>query len=93
MVVLPAFNAATTLERTIAELPGEIVDELLLVDDASQDRTVEVAARLGLPHVVHPRKRGYGGNQKTCYTEALRPTVHEFMVSRTRLVPISGVEY
>ena len=72
MVVLPAYNAAATLERTIAEIPGEIVDDLLLVDDASRDETVEVAARLGLPHVVHPRNRGYGGNQKTCYTEALR---------------------
>jgi glycosyltransferase involved in cell wall biosynthesis len=72
MVVLPAYNAASTLERTIAEIPGEIVDDLLLVDDASKDETVEVAARLGLPHVAHPRNRGYGGNQKTCYTEALR---------------------
>jgi glycosyltransferase involved in cell wall biosynthesis len=72
MVVLPAYNAAATLERTIAEIPGEIVDDLLLVDDASKDATVEVATRLGLPHVVHPRNRGYGGNQKTCYTEALR---------------------
>jgi glycosyltransferase involved in cell wall biosynthesis len=72
MVVLPAYNAASTLERTIAEIPGEIVDDLLLVDDASRDTTVEVARRLGLPHIVHPRNRGYGGNQKTCYTEALR---------------------
>jgi glycosyltransferase involved in cell wall biosynthesis len=72
IVVLPAYNAALTLERTIAEIPKEIVDDLLLVDDASNDRTVEVAVRLGLPHVVHPRNRGYGGNQKTCYTEALR---------------------
>jgi glycosyltransferase involved in cell wall biosynthesis len=72
IVVLPAYNAEATLERTIAEIPGEIVDDLLLVDDASKDQTVEVAARLGLPHVVHPRNRGYGGNQKTCYTEALR---------------------
>jgi glycosyltransferase involved in cell wall biosynthesis len=72
MVVLPAYHAASTLERTIAEIPGEIVDELLLVDDASRDTTVEVARRLGLPHIVHPRNRGYGGNQKTCYTEALR---------------------
>ena len=72
IVVLPAYNAASTLERTIAEVPFEIVNELLLVDDASKDETVEVAVRLGLPHVVHPRNRGYGGNQKTCYTEALR---------------------
>jgi glycosyltransferase involved in cell wall biosynthesis len=72
MVVLPAYNAATTLERTITEIPNEIVDELLLVDDASRDDTVALARRLGLPHVVHPKNRGYGGNQKTCYTEALR---------------------
>ena len=72
MVVLPAYNAAATLERTIAEIPDELVDDLLLVDDASKDETIEVAVRLGLPHVVHPRNRGYGGNQKTCYSEALR---------------------
>ena len=72
MVVLPAYNAASTLERTVAEIPREIVDDLLLVDDASRDATVEVARRLDLPYVVHPRNRGYGGNQKTCYTEALR---------------------
>ncbi len=72
MVVLPAYNAASTLERTVAEIPREIVDDLLLVDDASSDETVAIARRLGLPYVVHPRNRGYGGNQKTCYTEALR---------------------
>jgi glycosyltransferase involved in cell wall biosynthesis len=71
MVVLPAYNAGRTLERTIAEIPEGIVDELLLVDDASHDDTIEVATRLGIPHVVHPENRGYGGNQKTCYTEAL----------------------
>jgi glycosyltransferase involved in cell wall biosynthesis len=72
MVVLPAYNAASTLERTVAEIPFEIVDDLLLVDDASRDETVAVAQRLSVPLVVHPRNRGYGGNQKTCYTEALR---------------------
>jgi glycosyltransferase involved in cell wall biosynthesis len=71
MVVLPGYNAASTLERTVGEVPREIVDDLLLVDDASTDATVEVAQRLDLPYVVHPRNRGYGGNQKTCYTEAL----------------------
>jgi glycosyltransferase involved in cell wall biosynthesis len=71
MVVLPAYNAGRTLERTIAEIPQGIVDDLLLVDDASGDDTVEVAKRLGIPHVVHPENRGYGGNQKTCYAEAL----------------------
>ena len=72
MVVLPAYNAARTLEQTISEIPSEIVDDILLVDDASRDATVEVARRLGIAHVVHPKNRGYGGNQKTCYTEALR---------------------
>jgi glycosyltransferase involved in cell wall biosynthesis len=72
MVVLPAYNAAQTLERTVAEIPREIVDDLLVVDDASKDTTVDVARRLGIPHVVHRDNRGYGGNQKTCYTEALR---------------------
>lgn len=71
MVVLPAYNAAQTLEATLADVPPGVVDEFLLVDDASRDETVAVAARLGVPHVVHPKNRGYGGNQKTCYAEAL----------------------
>jgi glycosyltransferase involved in cell wall biosynthesis len=72
IVVLPAYNAAKTLERTIADIPPGIVDEILLVDDASRDDTVEQARRLGIPCIVHTQNRGYGGNQKTCYTEALR---------------------
>jgi glycosyltransferase involved in cell wall biosynthesis len=72
VVVLPAYNAEKTLERTVAEVPPGVVDQFLLVDDASRDGTVAEAARLGIPCVVHPRNRGYGGNQKTCYTEALR---------------------
>ena len=72
IVVLPAYNAGRTLERTISEIPPGIVDDLLLVDDASGDDTVEVAQRLNIPIVVHPENRGYGGNQKTCYAEALR---------------------
>jgi glycosyltransferase involved in cell wall biosynthesis len=72
MVVLPAHNAAATLQRTIAEIPMSVVDQLLLVDDASQDNTAEVARQQGIPYIVHPRNRGYGGNQKTCYAEALR---------------------
>jgi glycosyltransferase involved in cell wall biosynthesis len=58
MVVLPTHNTATTLERTIAEIPAEIVDELLLVDDASWDETVALARRPGRPHVAHPKNRG-----------------------------------
>jgi glycosyltransferase involved in cell wall biosynthesis len=72
IVVLPAYNAEKTLERTLADVPPGVVDEFLLVDDASSDGTVARAASLGLPYIVHPRNRGYGGNQKTCYTEALR---------------------
>ena len=72
IVVLPAYNAAKTLARTISEVPQGVVDEFLLVDDASRDETVALARRLGIPHVAHPRNLGYGGNQKTCYTEALR---------------------
>jgi glycosyltransferase involved in cell wall biosynthesis len=69
-VVLPAYNAAGTLERTIAEIP-EGVDRIVLVDDASHDSTAPLARRLGLEVIVHPANRGYGGNQKTCYRAAL----------------------
>ena len=70
-VVMPAYNAEKTLDRTYADLPREWVDDVVLVDDASRDRTVEIARRLGIHTLVHPRNRGYGGNQKTCYREAL----------------------
>lgn len=70
VVVLPAYNAAKTLEATVAELP-ECVDESILVDDRSSDDTVGVAKRLGLTVIQHERNRGYGGNQKTCYAAAL----------------------
>jgi len=69
-VVLPAYNAAQTLARTVAEVPPE-VDRVLLVDDASSDETAALARRLGLETLVHERNRGYGGNQKTCYSAAL----------------------
>jgi glycosyltransferase involved in cell wall biosynthesis len=71
LVVMPAFHAGKTLERTVSEIPRDVVDEVLLVDDASQDDTVDVARRLGLRVVIHPHNLGYGGNQKTCYREAL----------------------
>jgi glycosyltransferase involved in cell wall biosynthesis len=71
-VVMPAYNAERTLEQTVAEVPRDVVDDIVVVDDRSPDGTVEVARRLGLHVIVHPRNRGYGGNQKTCYTEALR---------------------
>jgi glycosyltransferase involved in cell wall biosynthesis len=70
-VVMPAYNAERTLEKTVAELDRAVADDIIVVDDASRDATAETARRLGLHIVVHPRNRGYGGNQKTCYTEAL----------------------
>lgn len=71
IVVLPAYNAAKTLELTIQDIPKDLVDEILLVDDASRDDTVKVAKKLGLKVFVHPRNKGYGANQKTCYQKAL----------------------
>ena len=72
VVVMPAYNAARTLERTYRDIPPGIVDHVILVDDVSHDETVEVARRLGLAVIIHVQNRGYGGNQKTCYLEALR---------------------
>jgi glycosyltransferase involved in cell wall biosynthesis len=72
VVVLPAYNAGKTLERTYAEIPFDIVDEVVLVDDKSKDDTVEVGKKLGIRHiVVHDVNKGYGGNQKSCYNKAL----------------------
>ncbi|OGP80167.1 MAG: glycosyl transferase family 2 [Deltaproteobacteria bacterium RBG_16_66_15] len=72
VVVMPAYNAEKTLRQTFGELPHEYVDEVILVDDASRDNTVEVAHTLGINILVHTENRGYGANQKTCYKEALR---------------------
>src|ERR1043165_6376413 len=72
VVVLPAFNAALTLKKTYDEIPFEIVDDVVLVDDCSKDNTVEVAHSVGIKHVIkHEKNKGYGGNQKTCYDTAL----------------------
>jgi glycosyltransferase involved in cell wall biosynthesis len=72
IVVLPAYNAAKTLEQTYREIPFEYVDEVVLVDDASKDDTVEVAKKVGIKHIiVHEKNKGYGGNQKSCYKKAL----------------------
>lgn len=70
-VVLPAFNAGRTLEATFNDIPREVVDDIILVDDASTDDTLAVAQRLGIFAVAHDRNKGYGGNQKTCYRHAL----------------------
>jgi glycosyltransferase involved in cell wall biosynthesis len=70
-VVMPAYNAEKTLRRTVAEIDRAVVDDIVLVDDQSRDQTVEVARELGLHTLVHAKNRGYGGNQKTCYAEAL----------------------
>ncbi|MDX2002231.1 MAG: glycosyltransferase family 2 protein [Chitinophagales bacterium] len=72
VVVLPAYNAALTLPQTYAEIPLDIVDEVVLVDDHSKDNTIEVGRQLGIRHIIrHERNKGYGGNQKTCYAKAL----------------------
>jgi glycosyltransferase involved in cell wall biosynthesis len=71
VAVLPAYNAERTLAATLADIPVGAVDEIVLVDDGSTDRTVQVAREMGLTVIVHPENRGYGGNQKTCYRYAL----------------------
>jgi glycosyltransferase involved in cell wall biosynthesis len=71
MVVMPAYNAAATLARTLADIPPDSVDDILVVDDASRDDTTGIARQLGLRVITHPENRGYGANQKTCYAAAL----------------------
>ena len=71
VVVMPAYNAEKTLEKTYNEIPFEFVDDVMLVDDASRDDTPEVAQRLGIRTIIHEQNKGYGGNQKTCYRTAL----------------------
>ena len=72
IVVMPAYNAARTLRLTYADLPNDLVDAVILVDDASSDETLQVARELGLQVFLHTRNYGYGANQKTCYREALK---------------------
>lgn len=72
IVVLPAFNAAKTIERTVAEIPMDIVDEVILTDDCSSDTTVDIAKKIGIRHIIsHDKNKGYGANQKSCYKKAL----------------------
>lgn len=72
IVIMPAYNAEKTLRKTYEELPHEYVDEVILVDDASKDDTSRMARELGIKTIIHTENKGYGGNQKTCYSEALR---------------------
>jgi glycosyltransferase involved in cell wall biosynthesis len=71
VVVMPAYNAEKTLEKTYRDIPKRVVDEVILVDDGSHDKTVEAAKKLKIKTITHSQNRGYGGNQKTCYTMAL----------------------
>lgn len=71
IAVMPAYNAAATLEKTVKDIPRGVVDKIILVDDNSSDTTVKLAHKLGLQVITHPQNRGYGANQKTCYTHAL----------------------
>ena len=98
VVVMPSYNAARTLARTVAEVPRDIVDEILLVDDASSDETVGLANDLGLTVFVHEKNFGYGRNQKTCYREAVSRgadivvMVHpDYQYSPNLIVPMAGM--
>jgi glycosyltransferase involved in cell wall biosynthesis len=98
VVVMPSYNAAKTLAKTVAEIPREVVDEILLVDDASSDKTVELANELGLTVYLHDQNFGYGRNQKTCYAEALKRgadiviMVHpDYQYSPHLIVPMAGM--
>ena len=72
IVVMPAYNAEKTLIKTYNEIPKDIVDEIILTDDASRDNTIKVAEKLNIPTIIHDSNKGYGANQKTCYVEALK---------------------
>ena len=72
MVVLPAYNAEKTLMATYEDIPKDIVDDVILVDDGSRDNTAEISKKLGIKTIIHPSNKGYGANQKTCYREALK---------------------
>lgn len=95
IAVMPAYNAASTLERTVADIPEGSVDEIVLVDDCSSDNTVEVAKKLGLTVIQHEKNTGYGGNQKTCYRYALEAgadyvvMIHPDYQYDSRVVPVA----
>lgn len=93
VIVMPAYNAEETLEKTYHDIPPGIVDEIILVDDASSDKTVEISRKLGLTVIVHSENKGYGANQKTCYNEALKRNpdivlmIHPDYQYDSRLIP------
>ncbi len=95
IAVMPAYNAASTLERTVADIPPGSVDEIILVDDCSKDNTVEIAKRLGLTVISHTKNLGYGGNQKTCYQHALERgaefivMIHPDYQYDSRVIPVA----
>jgi glycosyltransferase involved in cell wall biosynthesis len=98
VIVMPAYNAAQTLQQTYSEVPLEVVDDVLLVDDGSSDATVGVAREIGLTTFLHKNNLGYGRNQKTCYREALRRNadiiimVHpDYQYSPKLIVPMAGM--
>ena len=97
-VVLPAFNAVRTLEATVSEISSNLVDDVILVDDASTDQTAALARKLGLFTIVHDKNRGYGGNQKTCYRTALERAADivimlhpDYQYTPKLLVPIASL--
>lgn len=96
IAVMPAYNAATTLERTLRDIPAGSVDQIILVDDCSRDNTVEVARSLGLTVIRHEKNTGYGGNQKTCYTHALElgadivVMIHPDYQYDSRVIPVAA---
>src|SRR6187431_938606 len=96
IVVMPAYNAELTLERTVRDIPPGSVAEVVLVDDCSKDRTVEVARGLGITVIAHERNTGYGGNQKTCYRHALERgadfvvMIHPDYQYDSRVIPVAA---
>ena len=93
---MPAYNAASTIQRTLADIPDGSVDEVILVDDCSKDDTVAIARDLGLTVIEHETNKGYGGNQKTCYTEALKRgadivvMIHPDYQYDSRVIPVAA---
>jgi glycosyltransferase involved in cell wall biosynthesis len=96
IAVMPAYNAASTLERTLRDIPAGSVDQIILVDDCSRDNTVQIAESLGLTVIRHEKNTGYGGNQKTCYTRALEAgadivvMIHPDYQYDSRVIPVAA---